>query len=220
MATRRPERWCLVVPVKRLAAAKTRLSGPPAREHRGELALAFAVDTVTAALGCTGVGTLVVTDDPVAAQELRALGARVVADAPDAGLNPALAHGIAVAAAAYPGAGVGALSADLPALRSDELALALSRAPTKGAAFVRDVHGDGTTLLVAVRAGDLRPEFGADSATAHQRSGALELVGTDLSSLRQDVDTVADLDTALRMGVGARTAEVARRLAATPAAAG
>src|SRR5437764_512473 len=63
--------WMLVVPVKPLARAKSRLSGP-AGPHRAELALAVATDTVSAALRCSRVrGVLVVTDDPIDAPGLR-----------------------------------------------------------------------------------------------------------------------------------------------------
>ena len=55
--------WVVVVPVKRLDRAKTRLSTRPAPERRA-LALAFALDTVRAAITCPGVvGVVVVTDD-------------------------------------------------------------------------------------------------------------------------------------------------------------
>lgn len=198
--------WCLVVPVKRLAAAKTRL-GPPYVDHRRELALAFALDTVTAALATPRVtAVLVVTDEPEAARRLGAAGAQVVRDEPDAGLNPALAHGAAAAAAAHPDAGVGALSADLPALRPDELARALTRAARCRTAFLRDAEGTGTTLVVARSADDLRPAFGADSARRHAAAGFCEISGADLASVRRDVDTAADLDAARELGVGPHTA--------------
>src|SRR4051794_18610807 len=119
-------RWGLVVPVKRLALAKTRLSSY-GDSLRQDLALAFAVDVVTAALGCDAVAQLiVVTDDPRAAAELSATAAQVVPDVPDAGLNPALEHGAALLPA---GLGRAALSADLPALRPAELAAALAAMP-------------------------------------------------------------------------------------------
>ena len=44
--------WAVVVPVKRLAGAKSRLRGAlPGVPHR-ELALALVLDTLTAALAC------------------------------------------------------------------------------------------------------------------------------------------------------------------------
>jgi 2-phospho-L-lactate guanylyltransferase len=206
--------WGLVVPVKRLALAKTRLAayGDVARQ---DLALAFAVDVVTVALGTPGVAqVLVVTDDERAAGALTAVGARVVADSPDAGLNPALEHGAELLRAAVDAGtdvGVATLSADLPALQPAELAAALSAVPAGGRAFVADAAGTGTTLLAAAPGIRLAPGYGPGSRAAHLASGALELVGAP--GLRLDVDTPEDLLAALLLGVGAATAAVAARLA-------
>ncbi|NUS16833.1 MAG: 2-phospho-L-lactate guanylyltransferase, partial [Streptomyces sp.] len=72
--------WSLVVPLKPLAVAKSRLAGT-AGAGRPTLALAFLLDTVAAALACPGVADVtVVTDDPVAGAEAAALGASVAAD--------------------------------------------------------------------------------------------------------------------------------------------
>jgi 2-phospho-L-lactate guanylyltransferase len=205
-------RWCLVVPVKRLAVAKTRL-GPPYDVVRHDLALAFALDTTVAALASDAVrAVLVVTDEPEAARLLGDAGAEVVGDEPDAGLNPALAHGAAVASAHHPGCGTGALSADLPALRPLELTRALGRAEEHSACFLRDAEGSGTTLVLARSHADLRLFFGPDSASRHARAGLTELPGDDLETLRRDVDTVADLAVARDLGVGPHTARLLRRL--------
>ncbi|EDY65934.2 predicted protein, partial [Streptomyces pristinaespiralis ATCC 25486] len=83
--------WSLVVPLKPLALAKSRLAGAADDRLRPRLALAFAQDTVAAALACPAVRDVaVVTDDPAAAAGLTALGARIVPDSPAAGLNAAL----------------------------------------------------------------------------------------------------------------------------------
>jgi 2-phospho-L-lactate guanylyltransferase len=208
-----PGRWCLVVPVKRLALAKTRLA-PVAGPHRADLALAFALDTVEAALGCDLVRAVVaVTDEPDAAGALAGLGATVVADEPDAGLNPALVHGAVVARAAHPDCGVGALSADLPALRQGELATALLEAAGRDVSFVRDAGGDGTTLLLARHGVAFEPRFGTGSARQHAEAGAVELTG-DLTSVRRDVDTEHDLAVAAALGLGPRSRAVVGRIAA------
>lgn len=205
-------RWFLVVPVKRLAAAKTRL-GPPYDHDRAELALAFALDTTAAALACPAVDAVVaVTDDRTAAAALRDVGAEVVADEPDAGLNPALTHGASVAAGSWPGRGAGALSADLPGLRPDELAAVLARAAAHDRSFVRDAEGSGTTLVLARSAADLRPSFGPGSAGRHARSGMTDLTSEDVMSVRRDVDTAADLDLARASGLGPRTTRLLDRL--------
>ena len=204
--------WVLVVPVKRLGVAKSRL-GPPYSELRSRLALAFAQDTVAAALATPEVaGVVVVTDEPGAARRLFDIGAYVVPDAPNAGLNPALRHGAQVAVGQWPGRGTGALSADLPALRPAELERVLRRAEGHRAAFLRDGDGRGTTLTVAAPGALLEPLFGADSASRHLAAGHAEVPGDDVPSVRQDVDTAADLDSARLLGVGPATARVLAEL--------
>ncbi|MEV8378174.1 2-phospho-L-lactate guanylyltransferase [Kribbella sp. NPDC056861] len=199
--------WTLVIPVKRTAIAKSRLASAYP-QHRPELARAFAVDTTAAALGSPLVGAvLVVTDDPVVAADVTAIGARVVPDVPGAGLNGALKHGAAFAAAEYPASGVVALSADLPALRPEELTAALA-ACTAARNFVIDEPGTGTTMLAAAPGVALDPRFGVGSALAHQTSGAVPIELTTIDSLRRDVDTAADLAHAVQLGVGQSTADV------------
>ncbi|KWW99632.1 2-phospho-L-lactate guanylyltransferase [Carbonactinospora thermoautotrophica] len=211
-----PPSWCLVVPVKLLAHAKTRLAGL-AGARRAELALAFAADTITAALRCPRVVEVIaVSDDPRARELLTGLGATVVPDEPDAGLNPALAHGAAVASERRPACGVAALSADLPALRPDELARALDAAAGHRRAFVPDAAGVGTTLLAAAPRAPLEPAFGGRSRDRHRHQGAYELVLPGIDSVRRDVDTEADLAAALALGVGARTAAVLAELGGSP----
>lgn len=214
--------WVLVVPVKRLDAAKSRLRGAVPGVPHELLALALAQDTVVAAVACADV--LVITDDPRAARALATLGARVEPDQtdqtdaglsaqPDAGLNAAARHGAALAAGT--GRRVGILTADLPALRPDDLATALAAAPS-GPAFVPDAAGTGTTLLLAGADGALTPRFGPDSARAHAAGGARDLVRDPAGCgsavrLRRDVDTPADLADADRLGLGRHTAALVHR---------
>jgi len=210
-------RWSVVVPAKRLAVAKTRLRpltgalGDRAADSHDALVLALLADTVAAALDCPAVAeVLVVTDDAAAAAVVRGLGARTVADEPDAGLNPALEHASRHAAEHA----VAALSSDLPALRPGELADALAAAAVVPRAFVADAHGTGTTLLTAVDV-PLQPRFGPGSADAHRAGGALPLAG-HWPGLVRDVDTEADLRAALAIGAGPRTRALAVSLGAAP----
>jgi 2-phospho-L-lactate guanylyltransferase len=198
-------RWSLVVPVKVLAHAKSRLAAL-AGPHRPALALAMAADTVAAALDCPEVARVVaVTDDPEASRALAALGAVVTPDEPGRGLNPALRHGAALAAARWPGTGIGALAADLPALRPAELAACLRAASRWPQAFVADAAGSGTTLYTARPGAAFSPEFGPGSAKRHRAAGAAELTLPGLASLHRDVDAPADLRAATTLGVGPRT---------------
>lgn len=248
--------WTVLLPVKVLARAKSRLA-VLAGDRRGELALAFASDTVTAVLACTEVArVVVVTSDPVAGPLLEGLGAIIVADEPTAGdwqhgrpglgsadagspaalglqdaLNAALRHGAAVAARRWPGTGLAALTADLPALDPGELATALrraadgaavsapgqaaahaaGRAPAR-AAFVPDAAGVGTTLYAVPPGGEFRPLFGGASRARHAASGAVELELGDMTGLRRDVDTPDDLRAALALGAGKFTQAAAADL--------
>ncbi|MFH8451902.1 2-phospho-L-lactate guanylyltransferase [Streptomyces fungicidicus] len=208
--------WTLVVPLKPLAQAKSRLSDTADDGLRPGLALAFAQDTVAAALECPAVrDVVVVTNDALAARELGALGAGIVPDAPRAGLNAALTHGATVAGARRHPAGVAALNADLPALRPPELARVLRAAAAFPRAFLADAAGIGTTLLAAGRGRELRPSFGPGSRARHRASGAAELLLDAVDSVRQDVDTGDDLRAALALGVGPHTAAVAARVLTT-----
>ena len=207
-----PFTWAVVVPVKVLARAKSRIA-PLAGSRRAELALAMASDTVSAVAASHAASrVLVVTDDPVAAAELAAMGATIVPDEPRAGLNAALSYGAARARRLWPGTGLAALSADLPALRAAEVDLALRTAATWPEAFVPDLQGSGTTLYTAAPGAAFRPGFGPDSRRRHAEGGAAELLMPGVTGLRRDVDTPEDLRDASRLGLGPRTAAVAAEL--------
>jgi 2-phospho-L-lactate guanylyltransferase len=101
---------------------------------------------------------------------------------------------------------IGALQADLPALRAAELSAALAEAGDRRA-FVADAEGTGTTLLLSSPGGELAPRFGAGSARAHAESGA-NPVTAPVPTLRRDVDTPRDLAAAERLGLGRWTTAV------------
>lgn len=200
--------WSVIVPVKPTARAKSRLSSlqPGARS---ELALAFALDTVAAAVATVGVRrVVVVTNDPDTNAFTR-IGAEVIPDRPDAGLNPAFVHGAHHVSHTDPTSGLVALAGDLPALTTDVLTTALRAAPSRRW-FVADAVGTGTTLL-ATMGTRLSPSFGPHSRAAHRASGAVELELAGLARLRRDVDTEVDLWDAVRLGVGVHTRETLSR---------
>lgn len=203
--------WVVVVPVKHGDVAKSRLAGVTA-EQRADLARAFPADCAEAALAADAVGhVVVVTDDPLAADTVRGLGAEVIPDEPDAGLNPALQHALAHARRRYAVHPLAVLSGDLPALRPAELSMALERAGGLQRAFLADRAGDGTTLLAAAPGVDLGPRFGVRSRLEHLSSGASEIEPAGLDTVRRDVDTWADLQDAMRLGVGRHTSVVLNR---------
>lgn len=204
-------RFGVVIPVKPPRFAKSRLGGL-GDEVRRALAVAFALDTVVAALRSDPVATvLVVTDDHRLADQVRALGAAVVPDG-TADLNGSLKLGAAEVRRRAPELHLAALCADLPALRPDELARALMATAPLRLGFVADADRLGTTLVTAPDLTRFRPRFGPDSRAEHLAAGAVELDGAGLDSLRRDVDTPADLEEALRLGIGPHTSRVTAEL--------
>lgn len=210
-----PTRCVVVVPVKPPSFGKSRLVGMT-DEQRRELAEAFALDTVQAAVSTPGVeAVLVVTDDFRLAAAMQALGCAVMPDGASDDLNATLVQAAAEVVRRWPDAVPVALCADLPALRPAELGDVLSevveQVATGRAVFVRDRAGVGTTLYAAA-AERFAPSFGLDSAARHADSGAAE-VGSDAPSVRADVDDLADLGAALVAGVGPHTSRASGRRA-------
>jgi 2-phospho-L-lactate guanylyltransferase len=208
-----PFTWSVVIPVKVLTQAKSRL-GQFGAQRRAELALAMAADTIIAVRACEQVDrVIVVTDDQVAGDALAVHGAIVTADPVDGPadrLNGALAHGAAHARAMGPAGGIVALFADLPAVRPDEISRALTAAAAWPTAFVADAAGEGTTLYAARPGASFQPSFGVASRARHAAGGAVELHLAGIPGLRQDVDTPEDLTAATAIGLGRNTADLLR----------
>lgn len=203
-----PARYGVVVPVKRLAVAKSRLASL-GDDVRRELVGAFVTDTVSALLDTSCVGrVLVVTDEVRLASWLGGLGVDAIPDARSDDLNETLVQGAAELLRRDTGLRPAAVCADLPALRPEELAAVLATVRPDRAAFVADAAGIGTTLYTAPDLERFRPQFGFRSREAHLAAGATELDTTAAASLARDVDTPEDLRAAIDLGVGNRTSFV------------
>lgn len=221
------EGWTIVVPVKGLSAAKSRLDTP----LRSELALAFALDVVAVSLECVATVLVVTSDDAVAAA-VSALGAQVVAEAPAAAdlmnaaellnaadpliaadpLNAAVRTGVLAARTLTPQASIAVLTSDLPSLTVAALAAALDLAARHPLALVTDAAATGTTMITGRPGQLLDPRFGRGSRHRHEAGGHVLLDVADGSPLRHDVDSAADLDIARALGVGPHTRAALERL--------
>jgi 2-phospho-L-lactate guanylyltransferase len=202
----RPARAGLIIAVKRLSAAKTRLAPVLSPEAREQLVLAMLLDTISAASQVSDVGSVtVVTPDETAAAAAAGLGARVLDDPTPVGhpdpLNNAIRAAERLVRATTPNVVV--LQGDLPALTSQELGEAMDGTRAYPRSFVADRHGGGTSALFAFGV-PLDPRFGANSAALHRESGALELAGA-WPGLRCDIDTPDDLRAARLLGLGPAT---------------
>lgn len=201
----------MIIAVKRLTAAKTRLAPVFSARTREGVVLAMLVDTLSAASRVSSLRSItVITPDEAAAAAAADLGAEVLvdptpADDPDP-LNSAIAAAERAVTASAPEShsNIVVLQGDLPAMQTQELAEAISAARQYPRSFVADRLGTGTAVLCAFGTA-LDPHFGPDSAALHRRSGAIELTGA-WPGLRCDVDTPADLVAARQLGVGSATA--------------
>jgi 2-phospho-L-lactate/phosphoenolpyruvate guanylyltransferase len=199
--------WRLIIPVKDQLTAKSRLH-PPAGVARADLAHAFALDTITAAVaGIPPAHLVVVTSDEHTASFVREQGAIVIADQ-GGGLNPAIRLGIRYMERVLDLGPTAVLLGDIPTLRPEDLVNALSVCAAHPRALVPDASGRGTVLLTALSPRDLHPQFGPDSARKHSRD--CMRLDLDLPALRTDVDDDQSLRHAITIGVGRHTAVVLR----------
>lgn len=187
-------RWTVLVPIRSLPSAKSRLASSVPAEVFERLVTAIRADTLDAVRAADPVARVVVVGD------LPGPGVTLVQTSP--GLNGALRDGASHAVEWWPDDGVAALVGDLPALRPRELAEALDAAAGHPAAFVPDRTGTGTTTLAARPGAVLDPQFGPGSAARH-RAVATELRAA--AGLRHDVDTAEDLAAAAALGLGPHT---------------
>ncbi len=211
--------WSIVLPVKGLDAAKSRM-GHVAGGTPGALALAFFQDTLGAAAACPAVlEVIVTTSDPSIARWAEDRGAVVLSDEAYPGINAAARQ---AALAARSEVGIAVLVSDLPCLTPAALAEALDRADAHARSYLADASGSGTTMLFGHRGVDIDPRFGPESASAHRASGAVDIAAhgpgssASLAGARRDVDTRADLVAALALGVGPHTAAAVRGSLGSP----
>jgi 2-phospho-L-lactate guanylyltransferase len=192
-----------VVPVKPLSRAKSRLALDD--DERADLALAFAVDTVSALMSSRHVAeVLVVTPDPVVAERLRALDALVLRD-DGSSLDEALRIGLGTAAAS--GRGIAVVPGDLPCLRPEDVDAVLETASRSLGVYVPDREGTGTTFVVHAAGLPAVTCYGPGSAGHHRELGLVALDDAPAQA-RHDVDTLDDLRAAAGLGLGPETAAV------------
>ncbi len=195
----------VVVPVKRLSAAKSRLAPKLSLRQRGELACLLLTHT----LGILGSekhieGILVVGKDRAVRAISANHGAIFVQEKTHDGLNRALAR--AAREAVRRGAdSIMVMPADLPLLKKADVASVLKR--TGKPPFVRiapDHTGHGTNLLLSAPPGLIRFSFGENSFRRHitaARRGGARVSVIRRASLAQDLDCPEDLARLHRLGL-------------------
>jgi 2-phospho-L-lactate guanylyltransferase len=189
----------VVVPVRALEGAKSRLGEVLDAEERRELVALLLRRTVEAACATAGVDLVaVVSPDPAALELAVDAGAEPIIQR-SSGLNPGIAEARTVLAGRADRLLV--LPADLPGITSQDIATLLAAADAASAggkpvvALATDRHGRGTNALLLDPPGVVEPSFGGGSREAHAglaaAAGAMYVEAEGLLEL--DLDTPDDL---------------------------
>lgn len=195
-----------LVPVKRLAAAKSRLFPALGREAARTIALALLRDVLEPLLAVRGLAAVeVVTEDEEVAEAARAIGAGARVR-PDPGLNAAL-DGAAAELAAEGASGLLVVLGDVAgATARDVEALLAALAALGGRGVVLAPSRDGgTSALLRAPVDAIPSRFGPDSAAAHRlaaESAGVPFRALELPSLAIDVDAPSDVAALLRASEG------------------
>jgi 2-phospho-L-lactate guanylyltransferase len=181
-----------VVPVKMLAASKSRLLARGDRKAVRELCLAMMADVVEALRGAGGLARIaVVTPDPDVAEAARAAGAEALLR-DDPGLNAAIEAASALLA---PERGVLVVLGDVAALSSRDVARLLAAGRDGGVVLAPSRDG-GTSALLRIPPDAIPARFGPDSAQRHRdaaRDAGVRFQELALPSLAIDVDVADDV---------------------------
>jgi 2-phospho-L-lactate guanylyltransferase len=185
-----------VVPVKRFALAKSRLAPGVDETRKPELVAAMVADVLEAIGRARMVErTIVVSQEPLAADLAAAAGAELVGDFEDASHSAAGLAGVRVAAAGGARC-VALLPGDCPLLDPRELDRMLTGVPEPYVAVIPDRHGTGTNALVLAPPDAIEPSFGEGSKERHvaaARAAGIPFGVEELPSLGLDLDTPADI---------------------------
>lgn len=196
--------WQVLIPIKRLARAKSRLALPP--DQRAAVTLAMLRDVASAVRACRYVGTVhVVTEDAGVARTVHAERLPAWSVAGPSGLNSELGRAAACLRQSGTRDGIAVFLGDLPCLTTAVVTDLLEAAPQDRQSFLPDASGSGTAVLLAPRRTALTPFFGEDSAVRHSRIGTAVDCTAERWAARHDVDTLEALDKAIQFGVGDHT---------------
>lgn len=204
------EAWTVIVPVKPLGEAKSRLRiDQPSADA---WARAFLSDVLAAVSAVERISTTIVaTSDTEVSSIAQQWGAIVVDDSRAPGINRAVAH---AARYAREGSGIAVVVSDLPLLTPEALTRVLEYADEHRTSFLADLGGTGTTMWMTHDRRDLPPHFGSHSRAAHAAAGAHDIAeyaqDPGLLPARSDIDTHADLERAGDEHLGPATRALVR----------
>ncbi len=163
----------VVIPLKSLEEAKSRLVPALSPRSRRELAISMAAHVIAATIRTAAVnGVVVVTTDRTLAALARARGVEVIQSRADTGMNEAVRIGLDWAGRSENRL---VLPGDLPLLSADAINELIGRASRRRPSIAPDAAGTGTNALFIPAGWRMRTRFGDDSMSAHLAEGARAL---------------------------------------------
>ena len=193
----------VIIPVKPLTKAKSRLASVLTPQQRQQLAEALMRHTISVVKPISAVaGTLVISRDTKALSIARELGAHTVQESGAPELNHALTRATQVVIGMR-GEAVLILPADLPLItREDITEMIALGARDNTLVIATDRHQDGTNAMFVRPAGLIEYAYGEGSYQRHVRSareaGAVVHL-YESERLRLDIDMPEDLDSYARI---------------------
>ena len=193
----------LIIPAKRLDAAKSRLAGVLSAAERHDLSLRLTCRTLDIAAHACRTGLVarfcLVSADPLLLDEARARDGIALSEIPQPTdpLNHALSQA-AIYADEHGAQAILILPTDLPHLEIDDISaiIEIAELPRRVAVVAPDSHDDGTNALLVSPPLALPFSFGAHSFARHivtAHAHALPVVIARRPGLALDLDTPADL---------------------------
>lgn len=174
--------WSVFLPLKPFSVGKSRMIIHPTTD-RAKLIKAMASDVIDAILNLSNIEmvTLVgvcyeemsLRNDP----RLRSYLPNGISD-----INGDIRQGIGTSQS------IAVILPDLPALTSEEIAIAFTLAEGHQQSFIRDHEGTGSTMYFASSREYFSPQFGVNSAPAHVAGGVVELNHPNFYGIRRDCD--------------------------------
>ena len=187
----------VIIPIKPLKNAKSRLSPVLLPEQRYELAQAMfrhVLAVTTTVQHVTGV--LVISRDPKALAIAREMGAKTLQEGAMSNLNPALLRATMVVKS-WRADAVLVLPADLPFINADDINAMIVHKGERSIVIATDRERDGTNALLVRPPGAIEYEYGRGSYRRHlenaERAGLrVQVYESDRMTL--DIDVPDDLD--------------------------
>jgi len=209
-------RTWFVIPVKRFAVAKRRLSPVLDGEERAALARLMFEDVLDVLLQSKAVlgGVAVVTSDKNATSLARSRGAAVVLDRDDNGINAAVR--LTIEKIVGEDDGIIVVPSDIPQLTPPAIAAAMQAVASPGTMAIAAAADDGGTNLLGCRLARAIPlRFGRHSFERHCRAATragLTVQALHLPELLLDIDRPENLRSFVALESRTRTQEFLSRL--------